>query len=88
MQIRKTTVLEDQTLRQTFQRCVDEVVSPLDQDTVNLVYSVLLAKVFNARCNEYLRAVSTEATQKDNKTVDVHVGLRDKLKTFAAAKQL
>ena len=57
MQITKTTVLEDQTLRQTFQRCVDEVVSPVDQDTVSRVYS---AKMFN----EYLRGVSTEATQR------------------------
>jgi len=88
MQITKTTVLEDQSLQQTFQEAVDQIVSPVDRETAKRVHAVILAKVFNARCNEYLRAINDEATRKDKKTVDVHIGLRDKLKTYAAEKQI
>lgn len=89
MQITKTTVLEDQSLQQTFQEAVDQIVSsPVDRETAKRVHAVILAKVFIARCNEYLRAINDEATRKDKKTVDVHIGLRDKLKTYAAEKQI
>lgn len=85
MQVTKTTVVEDKVLRQIFQEGVDHVALPADQETLNRVY---LAKVYNARCNEYLRAISSEATQNDKKTTNIHVGLRDKLKVYAAEKQI
>ena len=47
---------------------------------------MLLSKNYNARSNEFLHSISKLACIKQKKAVDVNIGLRDKLKCYAAEK--
>ena len=51
--------------------------------TVEQVHAHFLSKIYNCRCNEYLKSIQKEFLTHQNKSVDVHVGLRDQLKTYA-----
>lgn len=59
-----------------------------DQKTIQRVHVILLAKLYNCRCNEHLKSITHTASFKQKKSADVHVGLRDKLKTYAAEKKV
>lgn len=65
-----------------------KIVPSVDKKIVETIFSMLLLKIYNARCNEYLKSVTSDSTKRGNKTADVHVGLRDKLKIYAAEKQV
>ena len=56
--------------------------------TVEQVHGYFLSKIYNCRCNEYLKSLQQEFLTNQDKSVDVHVGLRDQLKTYASKKQL
>ena len=71
-----------------FEECIHQVVTSTDKEVLDDVFSVIVLRVYNARCNEYLRAISNDIERKDNKTADVNVGLRDKLKAYAAEKEV
>lgn len=51
------------------------------------VHEMLLTMFYNARCNEFLKNITKLSCIKNKKAVDVNVGLRDKLKCYAAEKQ-
>ncbi len=54
---------------------------------ITRVRGVLVSKIYNARSNEFLRTISRLECIKQKKAVDVNVGLRDSLKTYAVKKQ-
>ena len=87
--ITKESVVKDLTLLQTF---TDSLVN-LDCDTefpaiiIEEVHEELLTKFYNARCNEFLKNITKLSCLTNKKAVDVNVGLRDKLKCYAAEKQ-
>ena len=76
------------TIKQIFNDCIDEVVETSDKPVTYRVCKEIVLKFYNARCNEYLRAIRDDKTRKENKTTNIHVGLRGKLKTYAAEKQI
>lgn len=76
----------DTTLLGKFTEALHECRIDSPDDTVSAVHSSLLNKVYNARCNEFLRTVCKLSCIEKNQAVDASVGLRDKLKVFATEK--
>ena len=76
----------DTTLLCTFTEALCECKISSPNNVVVSVHSILLNKVYNARCNEFLRAASKLSCIDKNQAVDASVGLRDKLKVFATEK--
>lgn len=76
----------DSTLLTTFSEAVQDLYPLAPIDVVARVHGVLLSKIYNARSNEFLHSISKLACIKQKKAVDVNIGLRDKLKCYAAEK--
>lgn len=76
----------DYSLLELFQRSVEEAQVEAAHETVAAVHAMLVTKIYNARCNEYLRTVGKLSCIDRKKAVDVNVGLRDQLKTYAAER--
>lgn len=55
-------------------------------DVIERVHGILLAKIYNATCNEFLRTISKLHCIKEKKAVDASMGLRDKLKSYVVEK--
>ena len=80
-------MVKDSTLFLTFSNIVRQLLEPASPELLKKVHAMLLTKIYNARSNEFLQGVSKLSCIKNNKAVDVNVGLRDKLKCYAADKQ-
>ncbi len=79
--------MSDAVLLQTFTGAVQEICPVVTTEVVITVHGVILTKIYNARCNEFLHAIGQLDCLRKNKAVDVNIGLRDKLKSFASEKQ-
>ena len=77
----------DSTLLNRFSEAAHDIHPVSSMEVVDPVHRALLSKIYNARSNEFLRSISKLACIKQKKAVDVNVGLRDKLKCYAAEKQ-
>ena len=80
-------MVKDCTLLTSFMEAVQQLHPTLHTGTVEQVHEMLLLKIYNARSNEFLRGISKLSCIKNNKAVDVNIGLRDQLKCYAAGKQ-
>ena len=78
--------MKDATLELQFTKAVKELHVSCSENTVQEVHVMLLTKYYNARSNEFLRNITKVTCIKRNNGVDVDVGLRDKLKCYAADK--
>ena len=87
LQITKNGVVKDSTLLPKFSEAVRQLRSDSPAEFVQQVHTMVLTKIYNARSNEFLQAITKLSCIKNNKAVDVNVGLRDKLKCYAAEKQ-
>lgn len=76
----------DQSLLIAFKSAVAELGVEADEDTIVHAHRLLLQKVYNARCNEFLRAINKLACIDKDKVVDSNVSLRDELKVYAIKK--
>jgi hypothetical protein len=74
------TITEDQDLLDKFQCGVVEAGLQSTTDTVKCVHKMLVDKICNARCNEFLYSIGK---LDKNKAVDGSVSLRDELKVYA-----
>ena len=79
--------MKDSTLLVKFYEAVKQLHSASAEETVQQVHSLMLTKIYNARSNEFLQGIAKMSCMNNNKAVDVNVGLRDKLKCYAAEKQ-
>lgn len=77
----------DVTLLEKFNSAVMVLQPDTPTKVVERVHGILLAKIYNATSNEFLRRITKQSCMKENKAVDVNLGLRDKLKFYAAEKQ-
>ena len=82
-------MVKDCTLLTSFMEAVQQLHPTLHTGTgtVEQVHEMLLLKIYNARSNEFLQGISKLSCIKNNKAVDVNIGLRDQLKYYAAGKQ-
>ena len=55
-------------------------------EVIESVHNLLINKVYNARCNEFLRTVTKLACIDKGKGIDGNVSLRDELKVCALKK--
>ena len=78
-----TAITADQDLLGKFQCGVAEARIQSTTDTVKCVHKMLVDKICNARCNEFLRSIGKLACIDKNKAVDGSVSLRDELKVYA-----
>ena len=78
-QVTKNNVIQDALLLQSFQTVATQVHPTALQSAVISVHEILCAKLYNCRCNEFLKTITHESLRRQNKSADVHVGLRDKL---------
>lgn len=88
IQITKESVVSDRTLLTKFREAVNSLHPPIDEDMLKHVHGMLLAKMYNTRCNEFLWSITKLSCIKNNKAVDVNIGLRDQLKCYAAKKEV
>ena len=65
---------------------LDEMRIAASAKIIEEVYKKLLWKVYNARCNEFLRSINKISCMHQNRSVDASTGLRDKLKVYAVEK--
>ena len=79
--------VSDALLLQHFSNAVDGVLSTATTEVITRVHGILLTKMYNARSNEFLRSIGKIECFRKNRAVDVNIGLRDKLKSYAADKQ-
>ena len=80
-------MVKDCTLLAKFREAVWSLQPSTHEDVLKQVHGVLLSKIYNARCNEFLRGITKLSCIKNNKAVDVNIGLRDQLKCYAAKKE-
>ena len=80
-------MVKDSTLLPKFSDAVQELHSASPMEIVQQVHAMLLTKFYNAKSNEFLQGITKLSCIKNNKAVDVNIGLRDKLKCYAAEKQ-
>lgn len=66
---------------------VDSGIQP-PSDVVGKVHNILVEKVSNARCNEFLQSIGKLGCIDNNKVVDGNVSLRDELKVYAINKTI
>lgn len=86
-QVTRDSVLSDALLLQSFTKAVERIVPVATTRVVTKVHGVLLTKIYNARCNEFLHTIGQMDCFRRKKAVDVNIALRDKLKSFASEKQ-
>ena len=77
------TITADQDLLEKFQCGIAEAGIQSTTDTVKCVHKILVDKVCNARCNEFLCSIGKLSCIDKNKAVDGNVSLRDELKVYA-----
>ena len=65
---------------------LDEMRIAASAKIIEEVHKKLLWKVYNARCNEFLRSINKISCMHQNRSVDASTGLRDKLKVYAVEK--
>lgn len=65
---------------------LDEMRIAASAKIIEEVHKKLLWKVYNARCNEFLRSINKISCMHQNRSVDASIGLRDKLKVYAVEK--
>lgn len=75
----------DQSLLDMFKKAVTDMLIQSSEEVIESVYTALIQKIYNARCNEFLR--TTSKLVSIDKIVDGSVSLRDELKVIAI-KQL
>ena len=80
-------MVKDCTLLTKFREAVQSLHPSVPEDVIKQVHGVLLSKMYNTRCNEFLRDIAKLSCVKNNKAVDVNVGLLDQLKCHAAKKR-
>lgn len=85
----KDSVLKDSAtwLFDKFEEAVQRLCPTHDKEVAVQVHEQLLTKIYNTRCNEFLRSVTKLSCIKGKKAVDVNLGLRDELKYFASKKE-
>lgn len=76
----------DNTLLEKFTAAVNALEVDTSQQTVTVVHNMLIWKIYNARCNEFLRSTIKLSCIQKERCVDTSTGLRDKLKVFAVEK--
>ena len=76
----------DATLLTAFKTAVQELQPDTHMAVIERVHGVLLAKIYNATSNEFLRSINKLNCIKEKKAVDANMGLRDKLKFYAVEK--
>ena len=79
--------MKDSTLLVKFHEAAEQLHSASPEEVVEQVHGLMLTKIYNARSNEFLQGITKISCMNNNKAVDVNVGLRDKLKCYAAEKQ-
>ena len=79
-------MLMNQSLLDEFSRAVSGLDVQADSFIVESVHKVLMHKIYNARCNEFLRTISKLACIDKDKVIDGNVSLRDELKVYALKK--
>ena len=62
---------------------LDEMKLDTSRRIIEGVHNKLLWKIYNARCNEFLRSITKLSCIHQKKSVDASTGLRDKLKVYA-----
>lgn len=87
IQITKDSVVKDSTLLEKFREAVQQLHSTSTAEDLQQVHGMILTKIYYARSNEFLQGIAKLSCINSNKAVDVNVGLRDKLKCYAAEKQ-
>lgn len=85
-QVTKDSIILDATLLTQFKTAVNELQPDTHTDVIERVHGALLAKIYNATSNEFVRTISKLNCIKEKKAVDVNMGLRDKLKSYAMEK--
>lgn len=70
-----------------FTSAVQELKPDTPINVIERVHGLLLAKIYNAASNEFLRTLNKLNCIKEKKAADVNMGLRDKLKSYAIEKQ-
>lgn len=80
-------MVKDCTLLVKFREAVQSLQPSIHEDMLKQVHGMLLSKIYNARCNEFVRGITKLSCIKNNKAVDVNIGLRDQLKCYAAKKE-
>ena len=65
---------------------MDEMRIAASAKIIEDVHKKLLWKVYNARCNAFLRSINKMSCMHQNRSVDASTGLRDKLKVYAVEK--
>ncbi len=63
-----------------FKLAVTEIQGETIPEGVEAVHTLLVHKVYNARCNEFLRTISKLTCMEKGKRIDSSVSLRDELK--------
>ena len=80
-------MVKDCTLVTKFKEAVQSLYPSTHEEVINQVHGALLSKMYNARCNEFVRSITKLSCIKNNRAVDVNIGLRDQLKCYAARKE-
>lgn len=88
-QATKAALEMDAILLELFHSAIEETATEATEESIAGVHNFLIQKIYNARCNEYLRTIGKLSCIDRRKAVDVNVGLRlrDQLKTYAAEKR-
>ena len=86
VQATQTSISMDRTLLTEFREAVIKLDQSFQPEIVEKVHSILFTKLYNARCNEFVRSISKLSCIQENRAVDASVGLRDKLKVYAIHK--
>ena len=76
----------DNSIFETFTAALHNMGVVVSRQAINEVHNKLIWKIYNVRCNEFLRATTKLSQIQQNKGVGASTGLRDKLKTYAAEK--
>lgn len=76
----------DNSILETFTAALRNMGVDPSMQAINEVHNKLVWKIYNARCNEFLRATTKLSQIQQNKGVSASTGLRDKLKTYAVEK--
>lgn len=65
---------------ESFKLAISQFHEQTTLEDIESVHNLLVCKVYNARCNEFLRTVNKLACIEQGKRIDGSVSLRDELK--------
>ena len=71
-----------------FRTAVTKIQAYVSNDDIASLHKLLLHKVYNARCNEFLRTITKLTCMDKGKGIDGNVSLRDELKVCALKPKL